>query len=189
MFRLLFLVYLVVEIAALWAVAAWIGFGWAILLVMAGTAAGVIALGVKTRRWAESVSQARAAQGRPRAAGARGPMQALADGSLSATGVGLLMVPGLVTSAAGLLLLFPPTRRLLSPVVVALGLRRFPVIGVVAARAARNGGASGAEGDVIDGEVVDGGADGPVYDHGSGASGYETVFPPVLPPSSRGRAR
>ncbi|WP_158726516.1 FxsA family protein [Tomitella fengzijianii] len=184
MFRLLFLVYLVVEIAAVWAVTAWIGFGWAILLVMSGTAAGVIALSVKTRRWAESVSQARTAQDRARADGPRKPMQALADGSLTATGIGMLMVPGLVTSVAGLLFLFPPTRRVLSPAVVALGLRRFPVIGVVAARSTRTGGAP-----VVDGEVIDDDGRAGTSADSSTATDYGTIFPQVLPPSSGGRTR
>src|SRR5699024_6181811 len=98
--------------AALWAVASWLGVGWAILLVMLGTAAGVIAFGTQTRRLVESMS--RGARG-GRAGAPRGPARQLAEGSLSATGVALLLIPGLVTSVLGLLLLFPPTRRLLGP--------------------------------------------------------------------------
>lgn len=177
MFRLLFLVYVVVEVAALWAVASWIGVGWAILLVMLGTAAGVIAFGTQTRRLVESLSRGRTGE---RASGARGPARQLAEGSLSATGVGLLLVPGLVTSVLGLLLLLPPTRRLLGPAVVALGMRRLSVVGVVGTRMPgmrRSGGAR-----VVDGEVVDDPSrPGP-------PSAHDDLFPPVLPPSE-GRPR
>lgn len=182
MFRLLFLVYVVVEVAALWAVASWIGVGWAILLVMLGTAAGVIAFGTQTRRLVESL-----AGGRPgeRGGRARGPARQLAEGSMSATGVALLLVPGLVTSVLGLLLLFPPTRRLLGPAVVALGMRRLPVVGGVGNRMPgmrRGGGAR-----VVDGEVIDP-ASGPGGPSAGGPSAHGDLFPPVLPPSE-GRPR
>ncbi len=170
-FRLLFAVYVVVEVAALWAVAATLGAGWAVLLLMAGTAAGVIAFGAQTRRLFAALA-GRRDDAAPRRE--RGPAQALADGSLSMTGVALLLVPGLVTSVLGLALLFPPTRMALRPVVLALGLKRYPAAGMAAAGARRAWGARRTV--VVDGEVVTGPA--------ASAPRYGDVHPPVLPPSS-----
>lgn len=184
MFRLLFAVYVVVEIAALWAVAATIGVGWAILLVMIGSALGVIAFGAQSRRLVESLA---GRTDRPRG---RAPSmgRSLADGSLSMTAVALLLTPGLVTSALGVLLLFPPTRIALRPVVMRLGLRHVSAaVGSVDAAARRP---RSARGDVIDGEVVDddpgANAADPAGPAGATArTPHGDLFPHVLPPSSR----
>lgn len=65
----------------------------------------------------------------------------------------LVFVPGLVTTAAGLLLLTPPTRAIARPVLTAIAARRVPLITVAAAAAANRPGAG--RGDYIDGEVID----------------------------------
>jgi UPF0716 protein FxsA len=76
-----------------------------------------------------------------------------------ALGTVLTVVPGLVTSALGLLLLLPPTRALARPAVAAIaarGLFRMPV--VIGASAATGAGAPPfrpGRGDYIDGEVLD----------------------------------
>ena len=179
MLRLLFVVYVVVEVAALWAVGSALGAGWAVLLLMAGTAAGVIAFGAQSRRLLAALAGVR--KNGSRGTAASDPARSLADGSLSATGVFLLLVPGLVTSCLGLALLFPPTRALLRPVVLATGLRRFPLAGVAGAGARR----VWSRHVVVDGQVVDeqSGTDGP-----RGASdGYGPLFPPAIEP--RGGSR
>ncbi|MET8778294.1 FxsA family protein [Nocardia sp. NPDC004654] len=136
---LLFVLYVVVEIAALFAVGQLIGVVPTILLLIAGSAAGMLLIGSQGRRVIEQFRRA----GRGEVA----PGTAVADGALVATGGVLMFVPGLVTSLFGLLLLLPPTRTLVRPVVTALAARRF-------GRLVRNAPYRGV---VIDGdEVVDG---------------------------------
>ncbi len=91
------------------------------------------------------------------------PQGAVTDSALVAAGTVLVFVPGLVTTAAGLLLLLPPTRAVARPVLAAIAARRLPLITVAGAAASRP---AGGRGDYIDGEVVD------VVD----------VEPPRLPP-------
>src|SRR5699024_11983260 len=87
-FRLLFAGYVVVEVAALWAVAATIGVGWAILLVMLGSALGVIAFGTQSRRLLESLAgRTGSARGSARSVG-----HSLAAGSRWGTGEALLFM-------------------------------------------------------------------------------------------------
>jgi UPF0716 protein FxsA len=68
-----------------------------------------------------------------------------------------MMVPGLVTSAAGLLLLLPPTRAAARPVLAAMAVRgigrRFPLITVATVGADRFD--HRPRPDYIDGEVID----------------------------------
>lgn len=54
----------------------------------------------------------------------RSPGRGLVDGLLRMTGVVLLALPGLVSSSVGLLLLLPPVRALLTPLVAAVLARR-----------------------------------------------------------------
>lgn len=139
--------YLVAEIVAFIAVAHyWSVFG-AILLVLASTGLGtVLALRGAGRAMAGSV--------RGRAG----------DAALSAGAVALLLVPGIVTGAMGLLLLIPPVRAAVRPVIGALIKRSFPAVAAVSVLrrrtmpAAGPGASPGEEhgGPVIDGEVVDG---------------------------------
>jgi UPF0716 protein FxsA len=80
------------------------------------------------------------------------PQAAATDGVLIALGTVLAVVPGLVTSVLGLLLLLPPTRTLARPAVAALaarGLGRIPLL------VTTNGAFQPARGDYIDGEVID----------------------------------
>lgn len=63
----------------------------------------------------------------------RVPARQLLDGALVMAGGALLLTPGFITDAAGLALLFPPTRALLRPV----------LLGVMARRATRVVGVSG----------------------------------------------
>lgn len=152
MTALLFVLYLVVEIAALIGLAQLIGVGWALLVLVAVSGAGLLLLGAQGRRVFERFR--RAARGEVSAE------SAVADGLLVATGSILLFVPGLVTGLIGLLALFPPTRALLRPVLEKLGTRRFgplPTFGPAPYR----GVVVDADGDVVDGVVV-----GQWYDDG-----------------------
>ncbi|MDT5336831.1 MAG: protein FxsA [Mycobacterium sp.] len=146
----LFLVYVLVELAAVVALVSTIGFGWTFLLVIGTFALGLALAGSQVKR------QVRRLQ-----AGLASPQGAVSDGALVALGTVLTVVPGLVTSALGLLLLLPPTRAAARPVVTALAARslgRMPLIvtTVGAAGAQRPGYVNRpTRGDYIDGEVID----------------------------------
>ena len=87
--------------------------------------------------------------------------------SVFALGSLLVVVPGLVTTVAGLLLLLPPSRAVARPVLTALATRgigrRFPLITVATVGADRH--ARRPQPDYIDGEVID----------------VSEVVPPALP--------
>ncbi|MBF6210014.1 FxsA family protein [Nocardia puris] len=141
---LLFVLYVAVEVAALIAVGQLIGVFPTILLVIAGSAAGMLLLGSQWRRVARQFRRAQR--------GEIPPGTAVADGALVGLGAGLMFVPGLVTSVAGLLLLLPPTRALLRPLVTALAARR--VGKFVTAAESRYSGVIIDGDDVVDGVVV-----------------------------------
>ncbi|WP_280475502.1 FxsA family protein [Nocardia asiatica] len=89
------------------------------------------------------------------------PGAAVADGALVAAGGVLMFVPGLVTSLFGLLLLLPPTRSLLRPLVTAFAARRLRRLAAAAPY----------RGVVVDAsEVVDGVVVGQWYDDGRGTA-------------------
>lgn len=120
MFLALFALYLVVEVAAVVWVASMIGVAWTIVLFAVCWAIGL----------ALAFSQFRQAFGQFVQAG-RGTGsvdRAIVDGALVAAASILLIVPGLVTGLLGLLLVLPPTRRLLRPVATLLGGKRLAVI-------------------------------------------------------------
>ncbi|HUO40499.1 MAG TPA: FxsA family protein, partial [Mycobacterium sp.] len=85
---------------------------------------------------------------------------AVSDGALVALGTLLAVIPGLVTSMLGALLLLPPTRAVARPVLTFLAVRglgrRAPLLtvaGMGASRYARR--YDDRRGDYIDGEVID----------------------------------
>lgn len=140
---LLFVLYVVVEIAAFVAVAQWIGVFAAILLLIACSAVGTALVGAQGRRVFEQFRRA----GR----GEVTPGTAVADGALVALGAVLMFVPGLVTSVAGLLLLVPFTRAVLRPAVSALAARK---VGGLVGQTRYRGVVIDPDGDVVDGVVV-----------------------------------
>ncbi|GAA4488642.1 hypothetical protein GCM10023094_48910 [Rhodococcus olei] len=142
----LFVLYLVVEVAAVVWIGGAIGVGWTILLFLATWAVGLWLVRSQFRRVFDQFR--RAGQGTESVGGA------VADGALVAAGTGLLIVPGLVTSFLGLLVLTPLTRRVLRPLAVLLGGRR---LAVVAATGTAGAGvyARTRRTTVVDGVVVD----------------------------------
>ncbi|TQF68336.1 FxsA family protein [Rhodococcus spelaei] len=142
----LFLLYVVVEVAAVIVVGNAIGAGWTVLLFLLGWAVGAWLVRSQFRRVFEQFRQA----GR----GNRSAGGAVADGALVAAGTVLLIVPGLVTSALGLLLLIPPTRRVLRPLVLLFGGRK---IGLATAAGTAGAGAYARtrRHTVVDGVVVE----------------------------------
>jgi UPF0716 protein FxsA len=139
----LFLVYALVELGVVVGLASTIGFGWTVLLLVGTFALGLALAGSQVKRQIQRLRS-----------GLASPRGALSDGVLVALGTVLTVVPGLVTSVLGVLLLLPPTRALARPAVAALaarGLFRMPVIVTTAGAAAYRPG----HGDYIDGEVLD----------------------------------
>jgi len=144
----IFLPYVLVEAAAVAALIWAIGFGWTTLLVLGVFLAGLVL----------SAGQIRRQLGRLRSGGGQ---RALADGGLVAAGTALVLVPGPVTTVAGLLLLAPPTRTAARPLLAAVAAaalgRRTPLVtaAVVGRRWYTTRGAAGHRTDYIDGEVID----------------------------------
>ncbi len=145
----LLLMYAVVELAAVVALVSTVGWGWTLLVLLASSllAWGVLAP-MAGSQLLRQIRQLRSDPG------------AVSDGTMVTLATVLILVPGLVTTALGLLLLVPPVRSLARPGLTALavrGLRRMPLITDV-----RLFGADGRGGypgerptDYIDGEVVD----------------------------------
>ena len=155
----LFLLYVVAELAVVVALASTIGFGWTVLLLLAAFAVGLALAG----------SQLKLQLNRLRSGLSTDQPKLAADSMAVAPGTLLVVMPGLVTSAAGLLLLLPPTRAAARPLLSTLAVRglgrRIPLITV-----------SGVDGynrpprpDYIDGEVID----------------VTEVTPPALDPTAR----
>lgn len=142
MAKRLFGLYLLVELAAVIGLVYTIGFGWTVLLLLGTFALGIALAGSQMTR---QLARLRA--------GLSGPQGAATDGVLIALGTILTLVPGLVSSVLGLLLLIPPTRAMARPAVAAVaarGLARMPMVVTTTGGAGRV-----PRGDYIDGEVID----------------------------------
>jgi UPF0716 protein FxsA len=143
MVRRLLLVYTVVELAAIVALASTIGWGWTVLALAGTFAVGVVVSApIATRQLGAQLVQLRS--------GLKEPGTALGDGMMVSLAAVLVLVPGLVTTAIGMLLLIPPIRAVARPKLAAIAMRRFPgrapLITDTAGRATP---------DYIDGEVID----------------------------------
>jgi UPF0716 protein FxsA len=134
-----------VEIAAVVAVAHWIGIGWTLLLLLGVGLLGVLLLRREGSRAWRGFSTA-VAQGRP-------PGREALDGVLILLGALLIAFPGFVSDVLGLLCILPPTRRLLGRVLVGWALTRGRAT-IVRVRSPRGpAGAYPPEPRVIDGEI------------------------------------
>ena len=148
----LFLVYVVVELAVVVALASTIGLGWTLLLLLGAFAAGIALAGSQLKRQLTRLRSGLTTQ----------QSRVASDSALVALGTVLVVVPGLVTSAAGLLLLLPPTRAAARPLLTAMAVRGLsssgrgaPVITVTTVGADRYASAPRPRPDYIDGEVID----------------------------------
>jgi UPF0716 protein FxsA len=159
----LFLVYVLVELTVVVALASTIGLGWTLLLLLAAFVAGLALAGSQLKRQLTRLRSGLTSQ----------QSQLATDGALVALGSVLVVVPGLVTTAAGLLLLLPPTRAAARPVLAAMAVRgigrRAPLITVTTVGADRY--PPRPRPDYIDGEVLD------VVD----VADVPVVDPPALP--------
>ena len=149
----LLLVYAVVELAVIFALVSTIGWGWTLLVLLATFLLGWGLLA--PMGGSQLIRQLGQLQ-----SGLTEPRSAMSDGALVTLGMALVLVPGLVTTALGLLLLVPPIRAVAGPGLAGIALRglqrRVPLITdttVVTADSRR--GYSGDGRDYIDGEVID----------------------------------
>ncbi len=144
----LFLVYAVVELAALVALVSTVGWGWTLLVLLVTTLLGWGVLApVAGSHLAQRIAQLRSGLSERRAL--------VSDGAMVTLAMGLVMVPGLVTTAVGLLLLVPPVRAVAAPL-AARGLRRrIPLLGYATAYRAQRIRAYPGGDDYIEGEVID----------------------------------
>ncbi len=118
--------FLILPFLELWtivAVAGVVGVGWTLLALVAMSCLGVILIR----------SQGLAVWRRANAelAAGRMPTRSLIDGAMVMLGGCLLIVPGFITGVAGLLLMLPPTRALLRPMVLRWMERRAARVGVM----------------------------------------------------------
>ncbi|WFN94741.1 FxsA family protein [Gordonia sihwensis] len=114
--RYLFVGYVIAEIAAFWAMAHFLGFAWAFLITVLAAGVGFAVLGRRARTLGTDMRKAMRNEigaGRP-----------ITDSALFAVTATLMILPGIVSTIVGLLLMTPPARRLLRPVVAATAARR-----------------------------------------------------------------
>src|SRR5262245_35228266 len=112
----LLLVYAVVELAVIFALVATIGWGWTLLIALATFVLGWgLLIPMAGSQLVHQLAGIRS--------GLREPQRALGDGALVALAMALVLVPGFVTTAMGLLLLVPPTRAAARPALTAMAVR------------------------------------------------------------------
>lgn len=139
----LFLIYAVVELAAVIALVSSVGWGWTLLALLATFMIGWVVLApMAGSQLIRQIGQLRSGLTEARAAAG--------DGALVTLAIALVLVPGLVTTALGLLLLVPPIRRVAGARLMRALRRRLPLIADAPLFGAETDGR-----DYIDGEVVD----------------------------------
>ena len=143
MVRRLLLVYAVVEFAVIIALVSTIGWGWTLLALLATFILGWgLFAPMAGSRLIRQLARLRSGLDEPRSA--------LSDGAMVTLATILVLVPGLVTTALGMLLLVPAVRSVAGPGLATIAVRgphrRVPLITDTAGRG---------RGDYIDGEVLD----------------------------------
>lgn len=104
MLKRAFLAYVLVELAVLAGLTWVIGLGWTLLVLLATAAVGFAMAGSQARRQLMRLQQIHT-----------DPRGAVADSALVALGTVLVLIPGLVSSLVGTLMLLPPTRSAIRP--------------------------------------------------------------------------
>ena len=145
--RYILLAYPLTEILAAFLLAYWIGWGWTLLILLAGIPIGIIIMRVAGIAAFASLREA--------ARGGRLPDGAPGSHGLTFLAGLLIVIPGLCTNVAGLLVLTPPIReslrrRLARKITIPGG---FPIF-FAESGANSSDGPNYAQGDVIPGEVI-----------------------------------
>jgi len=148
----LILIYVIVELAVAATLASTIGLGWTLMVLLAALLLGwglfAPIAGVQLIR---QIGQLRS--------GLTEPRSALSDGAMVSLATALVLLPGLVTSVLGLLLLVPPVRSAAAPALAAIAMRgvgrRVRLIADTSAAVfGRESQPNGTHRDYIDGEVL-----------------------------------
>ncbi|MFZ1179228.1 MAG: FxsA family protein [Mycobacterium sp.] len=150
----LLLIYAVVELAVIFALVSTVGWGWTLLVLLATFLLGWGFLApMAGSHLVHQIGQLRS--------GLTEPRRAVNDGALVSLAAVLVLIPGLVSTALGLLLLLvPPIRSVAGPGLTAIAVRglqrRMPLISYATAyRTESSRGDSDDARDYIDGEVID----------------------------------
>jgi UPF0716 protein FxsA len=152
----LLLVYALVELAAIFALVWTVGWGWTLLSLLLTFVLGWGLLApIAGSQLLREVGQMRS--------GLKEPRTTLGDGALVTTATALVLVPGLVTTVVGMLLLLPPVRAAAGPGMTRIALRamqrRAPLVSYTSTFTQTftdfRPGPTGNGGDYIDGEVID----------------------------------
>ena len=146
--------YLLVELAAVVLLIWTLGWSWALLVLIGTFLVGAVLASTQLKVQVAALRQTR-----------RNPQGAVADGMLVGVGALLVFIPGVVSTAAGALMLAPPTRGAMRPLAETLltrGIdRRLGSVNLSAFRGPGTG-----RGDYIDGQVIDGEVTGDESDGG-----------------------
>lgn len=134
--------YAAVELAAVVLLAWAVGLGWTLVLLAATFMVGVVLAASQLKGQVGSIRRARV-----------NPQAAMADGALVGLGSFLVFLPGLVSTAAGALMLAPPTRAAMRPLAATV-LSRGVLRGVGALNLDQVVNNRAGRGDYIDGEVI-----------------------------------
>lgn len=132
-------VYLVVELIAFILLGVWIGWGWALLILL-----GLFVLGLALATWQMRELTVRALSQNDR------PGALTADMALSMVGAVGVAVPGIVSSFLGIFFLIPPTRTLIRKMLGQAARRSLERFGVTTYTRVNRIQNSGGWGDVID---------------------------------------
>jgi UPF0716 protein FxsA len=148
----LLLVYAVVELAAIFALVWAVGWGWTLLSLLVTFVLGWGLLApIAGSQLIRDIGQMRS--------GLKEPRTTLGDGALVTVATGLVLVPGLVTTVLGTLLLLPPVRAAAGPGLTGIALRglqrRAPLVGYPTTFTDFRPNSAGDGRDYIDGEVID----------------------------------
>lgn len=116
----LLVIWPIAELFVMVQVAIWVGFFWMLILLFLSAIAGILILRhrgkVHWQRFRGAVDERRP------------PAREAFDGTMITLGAVLLIIPGFITSALGLLLLFPPTRYLVRITGFALFASRYRMV-------------------------------------------------------------
>lgn len=132
-------VYLVVELIAFILLGVWIGWGWALLILL-----GLFVLGLALATWQMRELTVRALSQNDR------PGALTADMALSMVGAVSVAVPGIVSSFLGIFFLIPPTRTLIRKMLGQAARRSLERFGVTTYTRVNRIQNSGGWGEVID---------------------------------------
>ena len=148
----LLLVYALVELAAIFALVWTVGWGWTLLSLLVTFVLGWGLLApLAGSQLIRDIGQMRS--------GLKEPRTTLGDGALVTVAMALVLVPGLVSTVVGMLLLLPPVRAAAGPGLTRIALRELqrsaPLVSYTSTFTDFRPASAGDRGDCIDGEVID----------------------------------